>query len=290
MKTEVSVSGLEFNKIINPNFTIGIRKDGIKEKLFGIRPKSADNHNYQFEITFQEFKTPTITLEDIIKTDYEDIDGIIDISDKTVIKYSESSTKHLINVSGIEDDLYYGKYLINHTGYCFCPNNELFDINYEIPFMKGLKFCSEDPEIEINDLDLKNYIYIWIGEDCIHTSETELTHYLNDQNPYASLEDLIFLYGDYTEPISWDWFLDNMGVYNINKLKYVRKQLMFKARNIMTDKLTIKNPSFLDNQMNTYEISLDHYVYQIDDNTMYYFKIPSLINILVTGFRNNSII
>lgn len=287
METDISSSGLEFNKITNPNFTIGIRKDGIKDKLFGLRPNSNDNHNYQFEITFDSFQTPTIILDDTIKTDYTDKSGLIDISDNTLINYSESSTKHLINIEGVDDNLFFGKYVINHTGYCFCPKNNLIDIDFSLPFMKGLKFCAEDPGAEINDLDFSNYIYIWIGDDCIHTTDHELSVYLNDSNPYASLEELIFMYGEFSEPISWDWFIQNLGLEDITKLKYSRKELKFKANHFMTDLLTIKHPTLLDSNLEIYEHNVDHYVYEVDENTIMYFKIPSLINIIDRSIQHN---
>ena len=62
MENSVSQAGINLNLINKSTFTVGLRKDGNTNKSIGVRPNSSDNHDYQFELTFDKLVVNNTTI------------------------------------------------------------------------------------------------------------------------------------------------------------------------------------------------------------------------------------
>jgi hypothetical protein len=278
MKTYISSKGISYNKVVNNNYTLGIRTDKITNKLFGIRPNTNDNNNYQFEVSFKKFKSSNnikIIDNGNLYTRFVNKDNKINLSSNTLLSVKPNIFEHLIDIEGVSDELFYAEYVIDYKGYELDLSN-IVDIDYSKPYIKGIRVVDYYDDMVGDDY----YDYVWLEKNDLETyfssTNIELLNYINDNYKYREIkklkDDLLHL----SEPIYYNFFLDD----NNYDYKCVNGSLKFKSNNFVLSRININRPSFYDDEFNKSDIMGEHLVCINNNNQLVYFKIPSYNSIL----------
>ena len=144
MESTVSEAGINISKINKSIFTIGIRKDGTTSKSIGIRPNSTDNHNYQFELTFNKFVTDNVSINNPnLYTTHALVNDNIDLSDDTSLHIHDTGINHCVNIDSITDELFVAQYTVDYTNYILSSNHN-YDAS-EYPLILGLIILDYNP-------------------------------------------------------------------------------------------------------------------------------------------------
>ena len=273
MKTYISNSGISFNKLVKDKFTVGIRTDKRADKLFGIRPNTSDNNDYQLEVTFNKFMSSNGLIGNgDIYTRFNENDNKINLSDNTILETSDRSFKHYIDIGDIEDDIFMAEYVIDYRGYEL-DTKKLSTFNLDKPIFKGIKFIEIGQTITDINRDY-NYDYIWLEKNfenyTYNSTNYKLMDYITDNYKWKEYNKLKMDLGYLTEPRYLNFDIDKNVEY-----KYCGGQLKFKSNNFKVKTIKINRPTFYDEEYNKSEYEGDNIIVINNSNQIKYYKIPS---------------
>ena len=278
MKTYISSKGISYNKVVNNNYTLGIRTDKITNKLFGIRPNTNDNNNYQFEVSFKNFVSiykSKIIDNGNLYTRFVNNDNKINLSSNTLLSAKPNIFEHFINIEDVSNELFYAEYIIDYKGYELDLSN-IVDIDYSKPYIKGIRVVDYYDNIVSNDY----YDYVWLEKNDLeiyfNSTNIELLNYINDNYKYREINKLRYDLLNLSEPIYYNFLLDD----NNYDYKCINGSLKFKSNNFVLNRININRPSFYDDEFNKSDIMGEHLVCINNNNQLVYFKIPSYNSIL----------
>jgi len=281
MENSVSQAGINLNLINKSTFTVGLRKDGNTNKSIGVRPNSSDNHDYQFELTFDKLVTNNTTiLNSDLYTTHTLNDNRVDLSDNTMLTVHQTGFKHCINIDNLTDELFIAQYTLDYTGYTLSSNYNT--CNGLI--IKGINVVDNDP-IDDEDLDTRTKDYVWIDNNIIQSSDSNVENILNELYPNPTKEQLETDLSILSEPIYWSTFANMLGL-NEN-VKIAHGKIKFNANTFLTDKLFINQPVFMDNNNIPNETTGQHAIIIDSDTKLRYFKLPTVETILYKLVGNN---
>ena len=273
MKTYISNSGVSFNKLVKDKFTVGIRTDKRADKLFGIRPNTSDNNDYQLEVTFNKFMSSNGLIGNgDIYTRFSENDNKINLSDNTILETDDRSFKHYIDIGDIEDDIFIAEYVIDYRGYEL-DTKKFSTFNLDKPIFKGIKFIEIGQTIDDIDRDY-NYDYIWL--------EKNFENYTYNSTNYKLMDYITYNYKwkEYNKlKMDLDYLTESRYLnFDIDKnveYKYCGGQLKFKSNNFKVKTIKINRPTFYDEEYNKSEYEGDHIIVINNNNQIKYYKIPS---------------
>ena len=287
----VSESGVNFNKFEKGIYSLGLRTDGSTNKLFGVRPKTIDNHNYQFEVTFNQFVNSETLIANTIDSNYKINENEVQLGTDKLLKIDDVEFKHCINIDNLTDEVFIGEYIIDYTGFKINKKN-LENVNLDKPLIKGIKVVDYKPTdaIMLNDFE---YNYMWYetyedGEKELMCSDSNLVSYINNYYPNITYNNLISKLSHITEPIYWkdlasQIFLTEEEIKATHKINGVLK---FESNNFLVDNIYIEKPKMFTDSFERNDVEAEHLCI-LYDNNIRYFKIPSIYSIITKQISIN---
>ena len=280
MTTSISDSGVLFNKVTTKLSTVGIRNDGVQNKLYGIRPLGSDNHNQQFEVTFNKFVNDDIEITgNNIYSNLTINDNDVQTSDNTKIYFNNNAVKHCIDIENITNELFIAEYKFNYVGYELDIKKQKIDNNHIV--VDRIKIYDSYDDI-YNDESLGiPQMKLWIENNRIRCIEEDLEKELNELYPADAntlRNELSILEND----ITMEYFSNLIGITDYDNLYFVPGMIELTSNNFFINKMRILNPRFMDNEYNENKIYGQHIIH-IDEinNEIKYYKLPSTKTIML---------
>ena len=280
MTTSISVSGVLFNKITTKLSTVGIRNDGVQNKLYGIRPLGSDNHNQQFEVTFNKFVNDDIEITgNNVYSNLTINNNDVQTSDNTKIYFNNNAVKHCIDIENITNELFIAEYKFNYVGYDLDIKKQKIDNNHIV--VDRIKIYDSYDDMDNDESLGVPQMKLWIDNNKIRCIEDDLEKELNELYPADAntlRNELSILEND----ITMEYFSNLIGITDYDNLYFVPGIIELTSNNFFINKMRILNPRFMDNEYNENKIYGQHIIH-IDEinNEIKYYKLPSTKTIML---------
>jgi len=280
MTTSISDSGVLFNKVTTKLSTVGIRNDGIQNKLYGIRPLGSDNHNQQFEVTFNKFVNDDIEITgNNIYSNLTINDNDVQTSDNTKIYFNNNAVKHCIDIENITNELFIAEYKFNYIGYELDIKKQKINNNHIV--VDRIKIYDNYDDMDNDESLGVPQMKLWIENNRIRCIEEDLEKELNELYPADAntlRNELTILEND----ITMEYFSNLIGITDYDNLYFVPGIIELTSNNFFINKMRILNPRFMDNEYNENKIYGQHIIH-IDEinNEIKYYKLPSTKTIML---------